>query len=806
MESILQDIRLAVRNLYRRPAFSATVIVTVALALGATTAIFSVVNGVLLKPLPHPDPDQIVNVYEVDERPGFLNDHNNISIATFVDWRAMNHSFEKLAAYRTFRATFRDDENAYRIPGGTAGDQFFEVMGARPMLGRLFVESDFEQGASVVVISYEFWQERLAGDPDVIGSSIRLEGDPEVVGVLEPGFEFQAEPREVWFPLSFTDDQISNRRSHTIKAVGRLLPATTVDAAQRDMQRVSDVLTLEYPRFLTGFGVNVVTMEDDVVGPSRPAIYLLMGGSVLLLIIAAVNIANLLLVRLKAEEQTYSVRAALGAGRGRLVIQAMTETLVLAIVGGIAGLGIAYVGLDMMLVLAAQSLPRTHEVGLDLAVLGYAALATVVVGVAFGIIPAVQGSRAQLTNALRESAKSVAGGTNRRLRDVFVVVQVAFSLVLMISTALLSATFVNLVTADSGFEAEGVLTASLALNSTSYPTTLEQGILLDEIERELGATPGIEHVGFTRFVPLKHQEWTWSIEMEGGPAQEEGEKRDYGLHPVHGALFEGLGMELVEGRLLNSFDNKDGRLVTVVNEPFVARFYPDGRALGKRIKFSDAADWIEIVGVVKGMRHYELSREPEPAYFLPLAQMPYDWFFNETSLIVRGTGDIQSYTSAVRSVIGGIDSNIPITEIRTMESYVSSSVARTMLAMTLLGVFAVVALALVTIGIYGVMSHSVGQRAREIGIRLALGAEPRVIVRSFVTGGLKTTLIGIVVGIGGAAAAGRVQATLLYGADPVEPGLYLLVAAIFAAVAAIASYVPASRAGRLDASEVLRES
>jgi predicted permease len=350
-----------------------------------------------------------------------------------------------------------------------------------------------------------------------------------------------------------------------------------------------------------------------------------------------------------------------------------------------------------------------------------------------------------------------------------------------------------------------VVTANLALRSSQYPGVAEQTALLDQIDERVAAIPGVQHVGFTRFVPLHNDEWSWSVTIEGAPEPEDGVKLDYGLHPVYGEVFQALGMHLLEGRFLNETDRADGLLTAVVNEEFVERFFPDGRALGRRFRFSDAADWIEIVGVVQGTRHYDLSREPEPAFFLPQPQNPYDWFFFETYLAVKVAGDPVAAVPAIRNAVREVDSEIPVTEVTTLEEYVSRSVARTKLAMTLLSAFAAVALVLATVGIYGVISHTVGQRVREIGIRIALGAEPSGIVRSFVTSGVSTALLGIVAGAIGAAGVARLQASLLYGADPVEPGIYAAVAVLFAVVAALASYLPARRAGRLDATEILRE-
>ncbi len=810
MMSTLQDLKLAIRVLIKRPGFTAAVLATLVLSIGATTAIFSVVNGVLLRPLPHPEPEQLVLVYEVDQRSGFFDDHNIVTAANFKDWREQNRVFSRMAAFRNFLVTFRGEGDPERVMGGFVSAEFFSILGVDAALGRTFVTEEDARGSNnVAVLGHNFWVTQMGADSAVVGKSISVgPNSVTVVGVLPDGFEYLDTDFDLWFPIALSERDFQNRRSHTMRVVARMNPGVTVETAQRDMDRVVAGLRAEYPQFLTGCGVNVVSLTDEVVGEMRQALLVLLGAVGMVLIIAVVNVANLMLARTLSEQRELAIRTALGAGRDRLVRQKLSESIVLAIGGGILGLLLAAGGTKLLLTLAPENLPQIDQIGMDGRVLAFALVVSLTTGVMCGIVPALHASRTDANAYLREGGRNATGSKgHRKLRSGFAVSQLALSLVLLISAGLMLGTFVRLLRVDPGFDPGGVLSMQLTIPSSSYPMLDDQAAFYDELLEEIQSLPGVRAAGVAKFLPFSTEgEWTWSVYFEGQPVPQEGEKRDYGYHVVSPDYFRSMGITLKRGRHLTEFDHGGSPPVMIVNEAFVHRFFPDGGdALGKRMRLGGESNFMEIVGVVEDVNAYSLNVDPLPAYYGPHSQVPWNWFITEMALTVQSTTDPNSLVSSVRNSIRRVGSDVAVNDILPMQDRVIQSVARSRFAMILLGIFAGVALALAVVGIYGVISYSVGERAQEIGVRIALGAEPSKILRLVIGQGMTLALGGIVAGVVGAALLTRFQASLLFGVGSSDPLTYAALSVLLGLVALLATYVPARRASKLDPMAVLRE-
>jgi putative ABC transport system permease protein len=810
MSAMWQDIRYAVRTLVNRPGFTSAVVLTLILAIGATTAVFSVVNGVLLHPLPHPNPEQLVLVHEVDARSGFLELRNRVTAANFADWREQHRTFQGMAGFQDWAVTFRGDGDPERVSHASVSSNFFEVLGITPILGRAFLPEEEEPANSgVVLLSYRFWQSHFGGDSSIVGQGVGIgSGSFTVVGVLPAGFDFLDRDQAVFTPLSLSSNMYQNRRSHILWVVARMQPGVTRQTAQQDMDRVVDGLREAYPEFLSGWGVNVEPLTDAVVGNIRPALLVLLGAVAFVLLIATVNVANLMLARTSAEQREVAIRAALGAARGRLVRQKLTESIILAVAGGAAGVLVASVATRALLAAAPAGLPQVDQIGVDGRVLGFALLLSVVTGLLFGVIPAVQASRPAVSSYLKEGSRGSTGGRgHQRLRAGFVVTQLAFSLVLLISAGLMMTTFARLMRVDPGFDPGGTLTLQITPMGRDYPTVEEQTAHYDRLILELASLPQVRQAAATNFLPLRDDEATWSAFIQGQPMDREGVKRDYGYHGVSTDYFQTMGIALKQGRAFTDFDRAGAPPVMIVNESFVQRFFPNGESpVGQRMSINGRESiWMEIIGVVEDVHHYSLDMEPLPAYYGPYTQVPWNWFLGVMNLVVRTDGDPVAMMSSVRRVIRTIDPTIVVSEVQTMRDNVSRSVARSRFAMILLGVFAAVALSLAVVGIYGVISYSVGQRGQEIGVRIALGAEPPRIVGQFLLGGMKLLGVGVAVGLAGAILFTRFQASLLYGVEAVDPLTYGAVTAVLCAVALLATYIPARRASRVDPMTVLRD-
>lgn len=805
MQSLWRDVRYAFRNFRKNPGFAIVVLTTLALAIGANTAIFSVVDGILLKPLPHPNPEQLVQVWEVDTRSTPVQMRNVVAPANLRDWQDQNTVFQGLGGYSVGRLTVTGGDEPERVTTGFITTSFMNVMGVVPILGRTFVAEEFTaDNDGVLMLSHGLWQRFFGGDREVVGKSLFVNGNPlTIVGVLPPQFDFRSTNVELWTPWAVP---YNNRRSHMLQVVGRMRPGVTVEQAQRDMSAIVDRLRLEYPEYLTGWNVNVVSLRNDMVGNVRPTLLVLLGAVGLVLLIAAVNIANLLLARATSREPEMVVRAALGAGRMRLARQMLTESLVLATVGGVLGVAIAELGRRALLLLAPGNLPRLAEVTLDTRVLGFALLLTLVTGIVFAVVPALQGSTYELQHSLRKSSRISAGTRSIVARNLFVVSQLALSLMLLVGAGLMIRTFARLTSVDPGFQPGQALTMTLALPSSRYGAEDEADRLLSTVTREIERLPQVQAVGTTRFLPMVDAEWTFSILIEGRPDPGEGEKIDYGYHPVRPGYFRAIGIPIIRGRAFREADNEDAPAVAIINEALQARFWPNEDPVGKRFRLRnfDDAPWMEIVGIARNVKHDGLANRGQPMYYGPVRQSPVSGLRSRAAFVIRTSADPHSLIPALRGIVRNLDSDLPLLNVRTMDDVVAQSVAQPRFSMFLLISFAGVALVLAVVGIYGVMAYAVTQRTSELGVRIALGASQGQILKMVVGKGMTLATAGIVLGLLGAFATARTMETLLFQVNPVDPVTYVAVAVLFTLVTLLAAYVPARRASLVDPLRVMR--
>jgi putative ABC transport system permease protein len=814
MGELWREVRHVVRGLRRRPGYTWAVLLTLVLGIGATTAVFSVVNGVLLSPLPHDEPEQLALVWLVDARPGFYEPRNAVTPADFRDWHDQQQVFEDMAHWQAYPVTYHDDQGPHRVDAVLAGDGFFEVLRVNAHLGRTFLpEEDVEGNDDVVILSHHIWQNQFGGDPDIVGKTLRIGMSgtslSTVVGVMPADFQFLDRPTDLWLTVGLEADEWDNRRSHYLNVVARMKPGVKRDQAQAHMESINAGLTQLYPENLEGWGVNVESMSDAVVGEIRPALLVLLAAVGFVLLIAVVNVANLMLARTLGESRELTIRTALGAGRGRILRHKLAESLLLAVPGGLLGVAVAAIATRALIAVAPDVLPRSGMVSIfEGGVLWFALAVTLVSGLLFGLLPALHAVRLDVSRGLRDSGgRSGASKRHARIRGSFVVAQLAFSTLLLVSAGLMLATFRSLMSVDTGWEPGGVVTMNVTLTGQQYGESEDQAALYDELIPRLRSVPGVELAGATKFLPLHGVMWTWSVQIEGKPEQRDGEKRDFGYNTVSPDYFPAMRMELTRGRNLAETDRAGAPPAMVINEALVRRFFTEGEdPIGQRMyAISRAEEVFEIVGVVEDTRHATLDAEPEPAYYVNYAQLPFDFFLREMTLALRTEADPASVVPAVRAAIAEVDPSIMVSNVATMRDRVVESTARTRFAMTLLVLFAGVALSLAVIGIYGVFAYSVGERKREIGVRLAIGADAPRIIRQFLGSGGRLILLGVGLGLVAAAGLTRFQAGLLYGVEPVDLWTYALVAAVLSGAAVLGVLLPARRASRIEPMRVLRE-
>jgi putative ABC transport system permease protein len=810
MRTLLQDLRFAARVLWKSPGVSAVAVVALTLGIGANTAIFSVVNGVLLRPLPYPEPERLVRLSEQSERVPQMS----VAYPNYLDWRAQQTVFEQMAAMQLQSYNLSGAGEAERLSGRNVSPEFFAALGVAPALGRVFTEEENAPGRErVAVISHGLWQRRFGGDAAVLGRAVTLNGQPfTVVGVLPQGFRYSS-PSDVYVPInSAIDDTMRTSRSYHpgIAVLARLKDGVTVERAAEEMKTIAARLSAQYPETNTGNGVRVQPLSEFFVGQIRPALLILLAAVGLVLLIACANVANLLLARAAARGREIAIRTALGASRLRIVRQLLTESVTLALLGGGGGLLLALWGVDALRSLAADNLPPTAEVGLDSNVLLFTLGVSFLTGVAFGLAPALQASRADLSTSLKEGGRGQTGGVGRqRMRSALVVSEVALSLLLLIGAGLMMKSFFLMRQAETGFDPSNLLTMQVSRAIGKGETAARSARFFDDLRERLRAVPGVTAAAYSTGVPMLGAPDT-SVMIAGQPVPEPGKAPQVTFYVASPGYLETMNIPLVRGRFFGEHDDAGAPLVGVVDEVFARTIFPGEDAVGKRLRgYGPGMPDMEIVGVV-GHVSQGGPGAPESAraqLYYAFRQVPEKYlpdFMGDVTVVVRTAADPATVVAAARREAQALDPAQPLYSVVTMEEVMAQSVATQKLSTLLLGLFAGVALLLAAVGLYGVMSYAVTQRTHEIGVRLALGAGRRDILRMVVGQGMLLTAAGIAVGLVAALAGTRLMASVLYGVSATDPATFAGISLVLAAVALAANYFPARRATKVDPMEALR--
>ncbi len=787
--------------LWKRPGFTLVAVAALALGIGANTAIFSVVNAVLLRPLPFPHPELLVQVWENNLKRGWSRD--TVSPKNFEDWQEQSRSFDSLAAYEYESFILTGNETPERLGGIRASSSFIDVMGVKPALGRGFLPGEDQKGANrVAILSNGLWQRRFNGRADAVGESITLNGESyTVVGVMPADFSFPSARTDVWVP---SIDLTRGRGSHFMYSVARLKPDVTLRQAQDEMDAVARRLAAEYPGTNSNSGVMLVPLQDEIVGKVRPALLILLGAVTLMLLIACVNVANLLLARATTRQKEIAVRSALGASRLRLVRQLMTESLLLALLGGGAGLLLSTWGVDLIVAASAGAIPRASEIGVDSRAFFFTLGASVLTGLLFGLFPALNSSAPDLNSALKDGSKRVAGGRRQgRAQSLLVVTEIAIALVLLVGSGLLLKSYARLRRVDPGFNAEHVLTARLDLPALKYPDKDRQAAFIPLALERIRTLPGVIQAGVVSDLPFSGSRSGSSFDIEGRKTEpgEMSPHADY--RKISPDYFRAIGIRLMRGREFTERDGKDAPPVAIVNEAFARRFFPNDDPLGKRLVYEDGETKSvrEIVGLIADVKHENLADEDAAEIYVPFAQHPQSEMF----FAVRTAGDPQKLAAPLKNAVLEVDRDLPLYSVQTMQQRLDTSVAPQRFNTLLLAIFAGLAMLLAAVGVFGVMAYTVAQRTHEIGIRMALGARRGDILRLVVGRAMKLALSGVAVGLAAAFALTRLMSSLLFEVKATDPAVFAGIAGLLVMVAFLACYLPARRAARIEPMTALRD-
>ena len=811
METLLSDVKYGLRLILKNPVFSLVVVVALALGIGANTAIFSVLNAVLLKPLPYTDSEHLVMMWQRFTGIGVPKDQNWTSPPEFSDVRRHQSSFSDMAAIQGTSFSILVGDTPERILGQFVSPSFFKLLGVEPSLGRTFSPDEEQQGKeAVVVMSHGLWQRRFASDRALIERTLNMNGRPyQVIGIAPPGFRDPVQPEaEMWAALSFTDQQLTQRGSHGLLVIARVKPELTLEQARSDMARVSERIiegAPEYPYAKFGYRVLINPLLEEAVGDIRPALLMLMGSVGLVLLIACTNVANLMLVRASAREREIGIRTALGAGRGRLMRQMLTESVVLSLIGAIVGVALARVGVSVLATMAAQSFPRLADTRIDLLALTFTVVVALATGILFGLFPAFQSARGATQDVLKEGSQASTTGRGRlRLRRVLVAAEVALSLLLLVGAGLLIKSFMRLQAVDAGFDPSGVLTMRIVVPTVRYAQPDQVRNFYQEVLRRVAGLPGVTKVGASNGIPLSGAGGSGTTTIDNPAFPDDRGTPEADQRIVTLGYFEAMGMTLLSGRVFDERDSSTGQPVAIIDETMARTFWPNEDAIGKRLKRGgrqSTQPWLTIVGVVRHVRYRTLEEPSRVQLYMPHAQVPTTGM----SLAIKADVDPRTLSNSIQREVIAVDREQPVWAVRTMDELMATSVMRRQLIMTLLTLFAGIALTLAAVGIYGVISYWVTQRSHEIGIRVAIGASRLDVLKMVLGQSMSVVLIGVAIGLAGAAALTRVMGTLLYNVSTTDAATFASYSGALILVGLIASYLPARRATRIDPVTMLRQ-
>ena len=817
METLIKDIRYAFRGLVTHPGFTLVAVITLALGIGANSAIFTVVNAVLLRPLSFAAPEQLVFIWQthpfgkrigVDQLPS--------SNADFLDWEEQSNLFEGMSMVDSWGGNLTGGDSPEHVDGAKVSVNLFSLLRARPLLGGEFTAAQAQPGNNqVVILSHKLWQRRFGGDPNVVGQQLQIDGAPYTVqAVMGPDFVFPKDvglpnyfpfaKAEMWLPIALTERQRANRGSHHLAVIARLKPGATLAQAQSQMAGIARNIEQQNPEQSKDWGTSVNLVHEQVVGASRKVILILLGAVGFVLLIACANVANLLLARSASRQKEIAIRTALGAGRARIVRQLLTESILLSLIGGTLGVVLASWGVKLLLAFSSDRLPRVAEINIDNRVLWFTFAVSLVTGVLFGLVPALQISKTDINESLKESGRNAMGGRRRqRARNLLVVSEVALSLVLLVGAGLLARSFVRLQNVSVGFVPDQLLTINLALPREKYKDDAQKAQFFRQVVERAGGLPGVEAAAAVSQLPLSGQEELDGFNIEGRTETEGAQIQTADFRVITPDYFRAMQIPLLKGRFFNNQDRANTPYSIIIDESFARRFFPGEDPLGKRIDEDGSRsdhEFATIIGVVGGVKHTDVKAEARPTMYVAADQSPWE----SMTLVIRSSGDPSALTSALRQEVLAVDSDQPISEVATMEQLLSKAVAPQRFNMLLVGLFAALALALAAIGIYGVIAYSVTQRAQEMGLRLALGASRRDILRLVVGQAMWTSLLGVGLGIIGALGVTRVMASLLFEVSATDPLVFAGLSALLIVVALVASYIPARRATKVDPLVALR--
>ncbi|HEV7377153.1 MAG TPA: ABC transporter permease [Pyrinomonadaceae bacterium] len=808
MGNLFQDVRYGLRTLLKSPGFTIIAVAALSVGIGANTVIFSVVNTLLLRPLPFPHSEEITAILVKDTETGSL--YSSYSYPNFEDIRDQNHVFEQVAAYNRTTAFLRIGDEPERLQGADASADLFPLLGVNPLVGRTFSREEERPGAGrFILLSYEFWQRRFNADQNIIGQHLPIDGESvTVLGVMPQGFNFPVGARQAdfWMPLasSLSEGARAARGAVYLSVVGRLKPGVTLEQAQAEVNTIASRLEAQYPDANTGLSIALVPAHERLVGKVRPALLVLMAAVAFVLLIACANVANLMLARATVRRKEIAIRTALGASRWRVIRQLLTESLLLSALGGAVGLLLAMWGMDLLVAAIPADIPRTGEIGMDKYVLIFTSGLTVLTGIIFGLVPALQASKTDLNETLKDATRGMSGSMQRnRMRSVLVISEIALSLVLLIGAGLLFQSFRRLLEVSPGFEPEHVLTAEVSVSATKYPEKEQRAAFYHETLERIKAIPDVQAVGVVSPLPLGGNSEAYTFDIGGRPPFPPGQQPISDRRVISPGYFQAMSIPMRKGRAFEDQDKTNAPSVIIVNETFARRFFPGEDPIGKSIIPGEGRVTIarEIVGVVGDVRHAGLDTETTPEYYVPYEQTPV---YGLAVVVRTVSGKPTNIAAALRGVIMSMDKEQPVYNIRPMTQLLDESVARRRFNMMLLGGFALLALLLATIGIYGVISYSVAQRTREIGIRIALGAQIRDVIKLVLKQGLALALVGLAAGLLVSFFMTKLMSSLLFGVSATDPITFGSVAFILLFVALLACYIPARRAAKVDPNVALR--